>query len=320
MMILSAGVCLGPYEILAPIGAGGMGEVYKGRDTRLNRTVAIKVLPGHVKDDPERRRRFLREAQAVAALEHPHICVLHDIGQHEGTDFLVMEHLEGETLAERQRRGALPLQQALDYAIQIAEALDTAHRQGIVHRDLKPGNVMLTKSGAKVLDFGLAKLRAAVHGATVGMTAEVTQSSPLTGIGTILGTLQYMAPEQVEGKEADHRSDIFAFGTIVHEVVTGKKAFEGKSAASLTAAILEHDPPPVSTLEPLATAALDRVVQKCLAKDPDRRWQSARDLADELKWIRETASHVGVSTHGDGRLGTRIGSHGSSWDSERVGS
>jgi len=296
-MKTQTGALLGPYEILAPIGAGGMGEVYKARDTRLQRIVAIKVLPDHLQDDPERRRRFLNEAQAIAALEHAHICGLHDIGHHEAIDFLVMEYVEGETLAERLRRGPMPLLQALECAVQIAEALDQAHRQGIIHRDLKPGNIMLTKSGAKLLDFGLAKLRPAVYGVVVGMPATATHISPVTGDATILGTLHYMAPEQVEGKEADSRSDIFAFGAVIHEMVTGRKAFDGNSHASVIAAILEHDPPPVSSLGAIANPSVDRVVQKCLTKDADRRWQSARDLADELRWLCEAASKADVSAH-----------------------
>ena len=230
-MALIAGSRLGPYEIQYPLGAGGMGEVYKARDTRLDRTVAIKVLPSHVAADPDLRERFEREARAVAALNHPHICTLHDVGQQDGIDYLVMEYLDGETLAQRLEKGALPLDQVLHYAIQIADALDKAHRQGIVHRDFKPGNIMLTKSGVKLLDFGLAKLAPAAHVGIAGMTGAATQTSPLTGQGTILGTLQYMAPEQLEGKEADARTDIFAFGAVVYEMVTGKKAFEGKSQA-----------------------------------------------------------------------------------------
>src|SRR5437870_5234478 len=222
-MPLAAGTRFGPYEILAPIGAGGMGEVYRARDTRLDRIVAIKVLPAHLSDNPQRRERFEREAKAISSLSHPHICALYDVGQQNGIDFLVMEYLEGETLAGRLKKGPLPTEQVLQYAIQITDALDTAHRHGVIHRDLKPGNIMLTKTGAKLLDFGLAKMRTAE--AAAGMTALPTQTTPLTGEGTILGTLQYMAPEQLEGAEADARTDIYAFGAMLYEMATGRKAF-----------------------------------------------------------------------------------------------
>ncbi len=329
-MSLPTGARLGPYEILAALGAGGMGEVYKARDTRLDRTVAIKVLPAHVAADPDLRARFEREARAVAALQHPHICTLYDVGEAPNPEpsnpanptnpanpanpespipnpilvqYLVMEYLDGETLAARLERGPLSLDQALQYAIQIADALDKAHRHGITHRDLKPGNVMLTKSGAgrqgspqvKLLDFGLARTGAGGAGRAGGMTALPTEA-PLTGAGTILGTLQYMAPEQLEGGDADARTDIFAFGVVVYEMVTGKKAFEGKSQASLIAAILERDPPPISTLQPLTPPLLDHLVRRCLAKDPDDRWQTARDLEEQLKWIADARSQAGGST------------------------
>ncbi len=321
-MSLSTGTRLGPYEIVAAIGAGGMGEVYRARDTRLDRTVAIKVLPAHVAADPDLRARFEREARAVAALQHPHICVLHDVGEAPNPEasiranpanpanppnpespipnpvlvqYLVMEYLDGETLADRLKKGPLPLDQALQYAIQIADALDKAHRQGITHRDLKPGNVMLTKSGTKLLDFGLARTGAGGAGGSGGagraggMTALPTEA-PLTGQGTLLGTLQYMAPEQLEGRDADARTDIFAFGAVVYEMVTGKKAFEGKSQASVIAAILERDPPPISALQPLTPPALDQLVKRCLAKDREERWQSALDVKLQLSWIAESAS------------------------------
>ena len=290
-MALNLGTRLGPYEILSAIGAGGMGEVYRARDTRLDRTVAIKILPAAVAGDPTFRERFDREARAVAALNHPHICALYDIGEESGTAFLVMEHLEGETLADRLAKGALPIDQALKYAIQIAEALDKAHHAGIVHRDLKPGNIMLTKSGAKLLDFGLAKTSSAAS--LSSMSILPTAHSPVTAQGTILGTLQYMAPEQVEGREADARSDIFAFGAIVYEMVTGKRAFEGKSQASVIAAILDREPPAMSALQPLTPSILDHIVQRCMAKDPDERWQSAGDVMRELLW---TMSASGVSS------------------------
>ena len=295
-MAIPSGTRLGPYEVLSAIGAGGMGEVYRARDTRLDRIVAIKILPDHQASKPELRERFEREARAVAALNHPHICVLYDIGHQNGTDYLVMEYLEGETLAQRLSKGALPLDQVLRYAIEIADALDKAHRKGITHRDLKPGNIMLTKSGAKLLDFGLAKLTQTGSVSAATMSEGATAAAPISAQGMILGTLQYMAPEQVEGKEVDARADIFAFGVVVYEMATGKKAFEGKSQASLIAAILERDPPPISALQPLMPRAFDRVVKRCLAKEPDERWQSANDLANELKWIAEPGSQAGLST------------------------
>ena len=284
-MPLQPGATLGPYEIQAPLGAGGMGEVYKARDTRLDRTVAIKVLPEHVAADPDLKQRFEREARTVAALNHPHICTLFDIGREGETDFLVMEYLDGETLAQRLDKGALPLDQALQIAIQIADALDKAHRQGIVHRDLKPGNIMLTTAGAKLLDFGLAKLKP--MGAAFGESGLPTKSASLTGAGTILGTLQYMAPEQLEGKEADARTDIFAFGTVVYEMVTGTKAFAGESQASLIAAILDRDPSPMAAVQPMSPAALEYVARHCLAKVPDDRWQSVADVRRQLNGITE---------------------------------
>jgi eukaryotic-like serine/threonine-protein kinase len=287
-MAIQLGQRLGPYEILSPIGAGGMGEVYRARDTRLERIVAVKILPDHLSDRAELRERFEREARTVASLNHPHICTLHDIGQQDGTDFLVMEYLEGETLGERLKKGPLPLDQVLQYAIEIADALDKAHRKGITHRDLKPGNIMLTKSGTKLLDFGLAKLRGP-QAPVASLSALPTEASDLTAQGTILGTLQYMAPEQLEGKEADARTDIFAFGLVIYEMATGKKAFEGKSQASLIAKILETDPPPISSLQPMTPPALDRVVKKCLAKEQEKRWQDAGDLCDELRWIAESS-------------------------------
>src|SRR5246127_1146479 len=294
-MGLRSGTQLGPYEILSAIGAGGMGEVYRARDTRLDRIVAVKILPDHLSDRAELRERFEREARTVASLNHPHICTLYDIGQQDGTDFLVMEYLEGETLAERLKKGPLPLDQVLRYAIEIADALDKAHRKGITHRDLKPGNIMLTKSGTKLLDFGLAKLKQEVAPANFQLSQVPTANEPLTAQGTIVGTLQYMAPEQLEGKEVDARTDIFAFGTVVYEMATGKRAFEGKSQASVIGAILKDDLPPISSLQPMTPPAFDRVVKKCLRKDPDDRWQSSRDITDELKWIAESDSRTGIS-------------------------
>jgi eukaryotic-like serine/threonine-protein kinase len=280
---LTTGLRLGAYEIVSPLGAGGMGEVYKARDTRLDRIVAIKVLPSILASDPQLRERFDREARAISQLDHPHICTLYDVGEHEGTAFLVMQYLEGETLEQRLKKGALPLDQALRYAIQIADALNKAHRANIAHRDLKPGNIMLTKAGATLLDFGLAKTRASV-GVQPGLSILPTAPT-LTAEGTILGTIQYMAPEQLEGKDADARTDIFAFGAVLYEMLTGQRAFAGQSSANIIAAILERDPPVVSALQPLAPSTLDRLVKKCLTKDPDDRWQTARDLRDELQWI-----------------------------------
>jgi len=253
-MSLTRGAKLGSYEIIAPVGAGGMGEVYKAKDTRLDRTVAIKVLPSHLADNARLRDRFEREARAVSSLNHPHICTLYDIGSQDGVDFLVLEYLEGETLADRLKKGALPFDQALRTGIEVADALDKAHRQGVVHRDLKPGNIMLTKSGAKLLDFGLAKLAGAEAGSVE--SALPTQQKSLTAEGSILGTLQYMAPEQLEGKEADSRTDLFALGAVVYEMLTGKRAFEGKSQASLIGAILKDDPQPQAAIT--AAARPDR--------------------------------------------------------------
>jgi serine/threonine protein kinase len=280
------GKTVGPYQILSAIGAGGMGEVYKARDTRLDRTVAIKVLSAHLADRADLRERFDREAKTIAGLNHPHICTLFDIGHQDGTDYLVMEYLEGETLADRLKKGPLPMEQVLQYAIEISDALDKAHRNGITHRDLKPGNIMLTKSGTKLLDFGLAKLQQEAKPATPFSELATIQGGE-TAEGTILGTLQYMAPEQVEARPVDARTDIFAFGAVVYEMATGKKAFEGRSQASLIAKILETDPAPISTLQPMTPAALDRLVKKCMAKEPEKRWQAASDVCDELKWIAE---------------------------------
>jgi serine/threonine protein kinase/Tol biopolymer transport system component len=286
-MGLTAGTKLGPYEIQSPLGAGGMGEVYRARDTRLGRDVAIKVLPSHLGSDPDLKARFEREAKAISALSHPHICHLYDIGSQDGTDYLVMELLEGETLADRLKKGPLPLKQALQFGIEIAEALEKAHANGIVHRDLKPGNIMLTKSGAKLLDFGLAK--PAPNLATLASGSMATMSKPLTVEGMIVGTIQYMAPEQVQGHEADARSDIFALGSVLYEMTTGKRAFAGKSQISVMSAILEKEPEPVSAIQPRAPRALDHVIQRALAKDPNDRWQTARDLIQELKWSAESA-------------------------------
>jgi Tol biopolymer transport system component len=296
-MTLAAGTKLGPYEILAPIGAGGMGEVYKAKDTRLGRDVAVKVLPASLSSSVELRQRLEREAKTISALSHSHICTLYDVGHQDGVDYLVMEFLEGETLADRLAKGALPIDQALRIGIEIAGALDAAHRSGIVHRDLKPGNVMLTKSGVKLLDFGLAKLavpdKSAVSQATSLPTA-LQESQPLTTRGTILGTFQYMAPEQLEGGEADARSDIFSFGCVLYEMLTGKKAFTGKSQASLIGSIMNSDPAPISSIQPMIPASLDRIVKGCLAKEPEHRWSTAHDVMLQLQWIAEGGSMAGV--------------------------
>ncbi len=285
---LAPGAKLGPFEIQSPAGAGGMGEVYRARDTRLDRTVAIKVLPARVASDGALRQRLEREARAISSLQHPHICTLHDIGHQDGIDYLVLEYLEGETLADRLQRGALPLEQVLKIGTEIADALDKAHRQGIVHRDLKPGNIILSKAGAKLTDFGLAKPVAAV----AADSATLTSHKPLTSEGTLVGTFQYMSPEQLEGKEADCRSDIFAFGAVLYEMTTGRRAFEGKSQISVLAAILDREPEPISTLQPTSPPVLDRTIGTCLAKNPEQRFQCAHDLGLQLKWIAERGEPV----------------------------
>ena len=297
-MALASGTKLGPYEIQSPLGAGGMGEVYRARDSRLDRIVAIKILPSHLSENPEARQRFDREARTISSLNHPNVCTLHDVGHQDGIDYLVMEYLEGETLADRLRKGPMPVEQVLKYAIEICEGLEKAHRSGVVHRDLKPGNIMLTKTGAKLMDFGLAKASVASPGATSGLTATLTTpvgSHPLTAQGTVVGTFQYMAPEQVEGKEADARSDVFALGAVLYEMVTGKRAFEGKTAASAMAAVLERDPAPISSLRPTSPPALERLVKTCLDKDPDERWQTAHDVKLQLRQIAESGSQAGMA-------------------------
>jgi eukaryotic-like serine/threonine-protein kinase len=298
-MPLNPGTRLGPYEIVAPLGAGGMGEVYKARDTRLERTVAVKILSPSVSAAPEFRQRFDREARVVSQLNHPHICALFDVGDQDGTAFLVMEYVEGETLAQRLKKGPLPVEQALRLAGEIADALDKAHRHGTVHRDLKPGNVMLTKAGAKLLDFGLARTGVAqgsgvMETRLVSTPASPAQSSPLTAQGTILGTFQYMSPEQIEGGEADARSDIWAFGCVLYEMISGRPAFQGKSQASLIAAILEREPTPITELQPVTPPALGRLIRTCLAKNPDDRFQTAHDLGLQLAWIDEGGSAAGA--------------------------
>jgi eukaryotic-like serine/threonine-protein kinase len=290
-MTLATGTKLGPYEILAPLGAGGMGEVYRACDTRLQRTVAIKILPLQFSSDPVRKERFEREAKTISNLNHPHICVLYDVGHQQGIDYLVMECVEGETLAKRLEKGPLPLDQVAKYGAQIADALDIAHHNGVVHRDLKPGNIMLTTTGAKLLDFGLAKPATPLPG---DVTLTGAQTSPLTEQNTIIGTFQYMSPEQVEGKHIDWRSDIFSLGAVLYEMVTGKRAFEGKSQFSVASAILEKEPAPICAIKPMAPLALDHVIRRCLAKSPGDRWQSAADLKCELEWIAETGARSGV--------------------------
>ena len=300
-MGLTAGTALGPYEIISALGAGGMGEVYRARDTRLDRTVAIKILASHLASSPELKQRLEREARAISSLNHPNICHLYDIGSQDGADFLVMEVVEGQTLADRLRGGALPLPEIYKIGIAVADALAFAHGRGIVHRDLKPGNIMLTQSGAKLMDFGLAKpLVPAGSGtgsasAPPSFTAVATMSgpsplSPLTTAGTIIGTIQYMAPEQIEGKEADVRSDIFAFGAVLYEMATGKRPFEGKSQISLASAILEHDPAPISSAKPLTPLAFEHIVHTCLQKNPNERFQTAHDIKLELQWVASDKS------------------------------
>jgi serine/threonine protein kinase len=318
-MALTSGSKLGPYEIQSALGAGGMGEVYRALDTRLDRTVAVKVLASHLSSSPELKQRMEREAKAISSLNHPNICHLYDIGSQDGADYLVMEFLEGETLAERLRKGALPLNEIYRIGIAVAEALAFAHRSGIVHRDLKPGNIMLTQGGAKLMDFGLAKSLSPQNAATgsgpvPSFTAMPTMSgpsplSPLTTAGTMIGTIQYMSPEQIEGKEADARSDIFAFGAVLYELTAGKRPFSGKSQISLASAILESDPDSISTLKPQTPSAFEHVVTTCLQKSPEERFQTAHDIKLELQWIAADKSPPAVavllppSTPGRERLG-----------------
>ncbi len=282
---------LGPYEVQSALGAGGMGEVYLAKDTRIDRTVAVKVLPSQTAASPEIRQRFDREARAISSLNHPNICALYDIGQQDGIDYLVMEYLEGESLSKVLERGPMPTADLLRIAIQIADALDKAHKQGLVHRDLKPGNIIITKNGAKLLDFGLAKWQ--TSGAITNLSMTRT-SSPLTTEGTIVGTFQYMSPEQLEGGEADARSDLFSFGVVLYEMSTGIRPFAGKSQASLIASIMKEEPRPISAIQPMTPPALERVVAQCLAKEPDDRWQSAGDLKRELSWITQGGSQIGI--------------------------
>ena len=308
-MALTSGTKLGPYEIQAPLGAGGMGEVYRAKDVRLDRTVAVKVLASHLSSSPELKQRMEREARAISSLNHPHICHLYDIGSQDGTDYLVMEFLEGETLAERLRKGALPLNEILKIGMAIAEALAVAHRQAIVHRDLKPGNIMLTKGGAKLMDFGLAKsggggLDSGVSSAPLLSGArtmsQASPVSPLTTAGTMIGTIQYMSPEQIEGKEADAKSDLFALGAVLYEMVTGARPFEGKSQISVASAILEKEPEPISAVQPLTPPAFEHIVTACLAKNPEDRFETAHDVALQLKWIAQSGTTAVPSTEKNG--------------------
>jgi eukaryotic-like serine/threonine-protein kinase len=307
-MALTSGSKLGPYEIVSPLGAGGMGEVYRARDTRLDRDVAVKVLRTSLSSDQSLRQRLEREAKAASKLSHPHICTLHDIGHQDGVDFLVMELVEGETLEHRLIKGPLPPEQTVRVAAQVADALPKAHKMGFTHRDLKPANIMLTKTGAKLMDFGLAKASGSAPLSDV-LTEMTAEQAKLTAEGTIVGTFQYMAPEQLEGKEADARTDIFALGEVIYEMATGEPAFAGKSRASLIAAILSSEPQPMTALHAMTPPALERVVKRCLAKDPDERWQSASDLAAELHWISESGSQAGVATRAVARRKTweRVG-------------
>ena len=302
-MALTFGIKLGPYEVLSPLGAGGMGEVYRARDNRLGRDVAIKVLPAHFCSDPVRRQRFEREARTISSLNHPHICVLYDVGQQDGIDYLVMECVEGVTLEKRLEKGPLPVKQVVKIGAEVADALGRAHRSGVVHRDLKPGNIMLTSTGVKLLDFGLAKPASVL--ATAATSTASGKDSAVTEEGTIVGTFRYLSPEQVEGREVDGRSDIFSLGTVLYEMVTGRRAFDGKSQLSVASAILEKEAAPISTIKPMTPPALDHAVKKCLAKTPDERWQSASDLASELKWIGESGSSVATSLPMSGRLRKR---------------
>jgi serine/threonine protein kinase/Tol biopolymer transport system component len=297
-MSLTSGTKLGPYEIQSPLGAGGMGEVYLAKDTRLERTVAVKILPGHLSDDPDAKQRFDREARAISSLNHPNICTMHDVGHQDGIDFLVMEFLDGETLSSRLVKGPLPTTLVLKNGIDICEGLERAHKSGVIHRDLKPGNVMLTKTGAKLMDFGLAKSISTGAPPSSSLTMTITKAGnisasadqPLTAQGTVVGTFQYMSPEQAEGNEADARSDIFAMGALLYEMVTGKRAFTGKSQASIVAAILASEPAPISVTQPMTPPALAQVVKTCLAKDPEERFQTVHDLKLQLKWIAEASS------------------------------
>src|SRR6201997_2713374 len=294
-MDLSAGTRLGAYEIVAALGAGGMGEVYRARDTRLDRSVAIKILPSHLSCNPELKNRFEREARTLSSVTHAHICHLYDVGSQAGVEFLVMELLEGETLASRLQRGALPLPELLKVGVQIADALARAHRLGITHRALNPANIMLTKSGAKLMYFGLAKpagLGSVVTpSSSEAMTATMqSPATPISTVGMVVGTIQYMSPEQIEGKEADARSDVFALGAVLYEMATGRRAFEGKTQLSVISAILHQDPGPIATAHPAVSSSLDFAIRTCLAKDQDERFQTAQDVKLQLNWLLQSGS------------------------------
>jgi Tol biopolymer transport system component len=297
-MSISPGTRLGPYEIIEPAGSGGMGDVYRAHDVRLDRDVAVKTLKGPFTE------RFEREAHAISALNHPNICTLYDVGQHDGSGYLVMEYIEGKPVA-----GPLPVEQAVAFGIQICEALHAAHRKGIVHRDLKPANILVTKQGVKLLDFGLAKLAASgsgvLSGSGVAAAVEQATLAALTGAHMVVGTPQYMAPEQIEAREVDARSDIFAFGCVLYELLTGHRAFDGQTSSSVMAAVLATKPRPIEELVPLTPPALERIVSRCLAKDPEDRWQSARDVAAELQWVSQGGSKVGLPAVVSGRRRVR---------------
>ena len=298
-MTLVPGTRLGPYAIVAPIGAGGMGEVYKAHDSRLGRDVAVKVLPRHLTENADVRARFEREARTVSSLNHPHICTLFDVGREGDTDYLVMELVEGESLAERIAKGPLPPEQVLKIGTEITDALDKAHRAGIIHRDLKPGNIMLSRTGAKLMDFGLARATGIVSGSgsgasITGLTQSPTVAQPLTAQGSLVGTFQYMAPEQLEGVEADARCDIWALGCVLYEMATGVRAFAGATQASLISSIMKDQPRPIAELQELSPPGLDRLVRGCLEKDPEERIQTARDVRLHLRWIAEGGSQAGV--------------------------
>ena len=296
-MVLTSGTRLGPYEIRESIGEGGMGDVYRAHDVRLDRDVAVKTIKGPFTE------RFEREAQAISALNHPNICTLYDVGQHEGSGYLVMEYIEGSQIA-----GPMPVEQAVAYGIQICEALHAAHRKGIVHRDLKPANILVTKQGVKLLDFGLAKLAASAVAELAGAGAsEQATVAALTGTHTVVGTPQYMAPEQIEARDVDARTDIFAFGCVLYELLTGRRAFDGKTSSSVMAAVLATRPQPIDELVPLTPPALERIVTRCLAKDPEDRWQTARDVAAELQWVAQGGSKVGLPALVSGRRRVREG-------------
>src|SRR5437660_3830718 len=298
-MPIAVGTKLGPYELLSLAGAGGMGEVYRARDTRLDRVVAIKVLPEHLSSSGKFRERFEREARAISSLNHPNICTLYDVGHQDGVDYLVMEYLEGETLAGRLDKGTLAPDQVLKYAIEICQGLEMAHRIGVVHRDLKPGNIMLTQSGVKLMDFGLATSSSSRTSAAASLSLTLSSpaaNSPLTEKGMIVGTFQYMSPEQVQGKEVDGRSDIFSLGAVLYEMVTGNRAFEGKSQLSVAASILENEPTSIRSVKPMTSPVLDHAIVCCLAKNPEDRWQTARDLALELKWTAESGAQTWIFT------------------------